>query len=91
MAVHKDADDRKGGEVGMMEGIDAGSGSDSGTTFVHEDASEVIGGLENEVNRVIGFGGVVSFSDSGTTSVYEHADKADLNQPSTSDTLGLAR
>jgi hypothetical protein len=29
-------------EVGMIEEIDAGSGLDSGTTFVHEDASEVV-------------------------------------------------
>jgi hypothetical protein len=57
-AEHEDADDREGGEVGIMEGTDAGSGSDSGTTFVHKDASEVVGGLENKVNRVIEFGGV---------------------------------
>jgi hypothetical protein len=47
------------------------------TTFVHEDTSEVVGGLENEVNGVIEFGGVVSVSDSGTTSVNEHANEAD--------------
>ena len=54
----------RGGEVGVVE---VGLGSDSGTGFVHEDAGEVVGRMENKVGGVIEFEGMISGSgtDSG--------------------------
>jgi hypothetical protein len=56
MAVHEDASEVVGDKengLGVIEGINAGSDSDSGTIFVHEDASEITGGMESKVGGVI--------------------------------------
>jgi hypothetical protein len=49
--VHEDTSEGGEGMGGMIEGIDTGSGSDSGTAFVHKDASEVVGNMEIESRR----------------------------------------
>jgi hypothetical protein len=55
-AVHEDASkvvgDKENG-LRVIEGVDAGLDSDSGTIFVHKDASEITRGMESKVGGVI--------------------------------------
>jgi hypothetical protein len=86
-AVHEDASevigDRENG-LGVIEGVDAGSDSDSGTTFIHEDASEITGGMESKVSRVIEsmVSGMVSGLSSGAegAGVYRNSEGEGKNE-----------
>jgi hypothetical protein len=69
--VHEDTSEGGEGMGGMIEGIDTGSGLDSGTAFVHKDASEVVGNMEIEVGGVIE--GMVLGSGSGLSFIAEGA------------------